>query len=423
MHLSNPVTYLVPLIFGVTTSLLAQGDPVVAPGAVASTNFENPGLLRTEDFLGAEWMNGALHQVSGQCYNDGLHNTYLVESQGRTIQVTGTDHVRQRIREIYAIDQLRQISASSEFTNGLKEAGKGTLGSVTHLVTHPVSTVKNVPKGASRFFGGVGESLKGGSSETEVGGIGSALGVERAKVAIALDLHVDPYSPNQELQELLTSAARAKAGGGLVVRGGTAAVGGAAGTALSVVHVNKSLEEALRSSDPNQLRIENRKKLFALGLDRAQADQFLMHPWYSPWQETIIVNALSEIGGNPAAFLAAASRAAVAEDAFYFQRLAMLLLHYHTSTDNLAVIGEFDGVITARDKSGRLVVPVSMDYALWTPALEARVQSFSADVDAKGGNPKNLVLMTDGRVSPSTAAGLRQQGITMYTEAMGPGAR
>ena len=93
--------------------------------------------------------------------------------------------------------------------------------------------------------------------------------------------------------------------------------------------MNEALQATLVNSPPSELRIINRKKLFALGMNRENADEFLMHPWYSPWQETIIVDALNTIGRDPTAFLDRACRALTEQDANYFQRLAQVLASYH----------------------------------------------------------------------------------------------
>ena len=80
-------------------------------------------------------------------------------------EVTTGIALRTRIREIYAIDKLKGMSKTDEFTKALQKAGKQKVDSVVALVRDPVDTIKRVPQGASRFFGRIGESLKGGQSE------------------------------------------------------------------------------------------------------------------------------------------------------------------------------------------------------------------------------------------------------------------
>ena len=113
-------------------------------------------------------------------------------------------------------------------------------------------------------------------------------------------------------------------------------IGGAVGGVVTALNVNENLQQTLVNSTPDDLRIINRKKLFALGVTRENADEFLMHPWYSPWHETIITDALATIGVDPTQFLEKACRALTEQDANYFQSLAQVLARYHKT------VGEHD---------------------------------------------------------------------------------
>ena len=290
-------------------------------------------------------------------------NTYFLYSGNNAFEVTTGIALRIRIRELYAIDKLRGMSKTEEFTKALSKAAKQKAESVAGIVKDPIGTIKRVPQGASRFFGRIGEGLKGGTSEGEGNALQSITGVEKAKAALAAKLGVSPYSTNQELQEQLTNTARAMAGGGFVVSMATAAVGGTAGSVISVLNVNQTLQQTLVNSTPDDLRILNRKKLFALGVTRENADEFLMHPWYSPWHETIITDALATIGVDPTQFLAKATRALTEEDANYFQSLAQVLARYHKAKHRWGSILLEAGRVCAMDSQGILVIPLSCDYA------------------------------------------------------------
>ena len=71
-----------------------------------------------------------------------------------------------------------------------------------------------MPQGASRF-GRIGRAMKGGKSEGEGNTMQPSLARKKPKVALAAKLGVSPFSTNEDLQERLTDAARAMAGGGL----------------------------------------------------------------------------------------------------------------------------------------------------------------------------------------------------------------
>jgi hypothetical protein len=343
-----------------------------------------------------------------------LLNTYFLDSGSRTLEVTTGIALRIRIRELYAIDKLQGTSKTEEFTKSLAAAGRQKVESVAGIVKDPVGTLKRVPQGASRFFGRIGEGLKGGKSDEEGKAAQSLTGVQKAKVALAAKLGVSPYSTNQELQEQLTKVARATAGGGLIVNAALMPIG----AVNTVLNVNQNLQQTLVNSTPDDLRIMNRKKLFALGVSRESADEFLMHPWYSPWHETIIADALATIGRDPTAFLDKACRALTEQDANYFQRLAQILARYHKTKTALSSIRLENDRICAIDANGTLVVPLSCDYALWTEHSAARVEAFGQLPQSRGDEIKGLALWVDGKVSERAAQEIKNRKIDLATDVL-----
>ena len=406
----------------VFTHAEAEEENAAAFLAKFEKTFESPGAVYAKDFLPAGMMSGTLHEVAEGAYNDGLRNTYVIASGNEQYEITGTPAALQFIRELYAIDYLRGVSKSEEFGKAFANAGKQKVKSAAGLITNPIGTIKNVPKGASRFFGRIGEGMKGGKSEGEGNALAGITGVSEAKTRLAAKLGVSPYSTNETLQQELTKVARASAGGGLVVSAATSAVGGGAGAVLSVVGLNQTLQEALVSSTPEDLRIMNRKKLLALGTKRALAEEFLMHPWFSPWHETITTDALARIGANPNAFLSDAVQSLTQEDALFFQRTAQILAHYSATVSPLRSIRTERGVICALDREGTLVVPVSLDYAIWAERTARRAEEFTAFAKADG-NIKALTLWTDGRLSARLCQELKARNITWRENALDAGPR
>lgn len=389
----------------------------VARATPVDSDFEHKELVPASDFLPAAFLNGPHHTVAADAANDGLRNRYYITTHDREIELTGTPETIERIREIYAIEYLRGVSRRKEFTKAVAASGKAKVSSAAGLVRDPVNSLRRAPQGASRFFGRIGESMKGGASDNEDGALKGLTGVTASKVKLASQLGVNPYTANEELQQELTSVARAMAGGGLVVEAALTAVGGPAGQALSLVGVNQTLQDVLTNSTPEDLRIRNRKKLLALGVDRALADEFLMHPWYSPWHETIITEALAAVGVNPTAYLQDAVRALTPEDAFFFQRVAQILARYHTAATPIRAIRFDGGIITALDRNGTLMVPVSLDYAIWTSQVAGRVEEFAA-IDRTRDEIKALALWTDGQLSERFCSELSKRQITYQAVAL-----
>ena len=397
------------------TIALGQGVDTSQPAQPAETSFETPGAVDTKKFIPAELMSGTLHKVGARADNDGLVNSYTLYAEGTQFTIDTSLALVARIREIYAIDALRKMDKGKQAVDGAVAAGTGTVKGVVGLVTNPFGTVKNVPKGASRFFGRIGEGMKGGKSESEKAGmLDGVAGVTTAKVALAAKLGVNPYSQNQELQKELTKNARAAATGGLLVKGGMSVVSGPAGAALSGLGANQTLQNTLVTSTPEDLRILNRKKLLGLGVSREQADELLNHPWYSPWQETLLTDALASIGVDPNVFLVQACKALEEEDATYFQRLAQVLAAYAANKAPLRSIQVENGIVCALDNNGSLVVPVSCDYAIWAEKSAGRVEDFVALRQSKP-EIKRLALWIDGKVSPRGLDELKKRDIDVVT--------
>jgi hypothetical protein len=408
------ITKTITIAFGLlATTALAQTDSTTSPAPV-ETAFESPGRVEAKVFLPQDLLKGPLHSIDPQAENDGLLNTYFLYSGNNSFEVTTGTALRIRIRELYAIDKLRGMSKTEEFGKAMSKAAKQKVESVAGIVRDPIGTIKRVPLGASRFFGRIGEGLKGGGSKTEGNAVQSITGVEKAKASLAAKLGVSPYSTNQELQEQLTNTAKAMAGGGLVLSIATMPIGG---PVISVLRVNQNLQATLVNSTPDDLRIMNRKKLFALGVTRENADEFLMHPWYSPWHETIITDALANIGVDPTQFLAKATRGLTEQDANYFQSLAQVLARYHKTKTPLRSIGLENDRICAMDSNGTLVIPLSCDYAIWSEPAAARVELFSQLPQSRT-EIKGLALWVDGKVSERAAQEIKNRKIDLATDVL-----
>ena len=395
------------------TTAFAQTKSTPSP-ASSDTAFETEGPVDAKIFLPEDVMKGRLHSVRPQADNDSLLNTYFLDSQDQTFAVTTGFALRTRIRELYAIDKLHGMSKTDEFGKAMAAAGKQKLENVKGIARDPVGTIKRVPQGASRFFGRIGESIKGGGSKTEANTLQGITGVDKAKVMLAAKLGVSPYSTNQELQEQLTNTVRAMAGGGFVVSIATGAIGGPAGSVITVLNVNQTLQDTLVNSTPDDLRIINRKKLFALGVTRENADEFLMHPWYSPWHETIVTDALATIGVDPTQFFEKACRALTEQDANYFQSLAQILARYHKTKAPLTAIRVEEGRVCAMDSNGILVVPLSCDYAIWDEHAASRVELFSQLPKTKS-EIKGLALWVDGKASERVTQEFKNRKIDLAT--------
>jgi hypothetical protein len=404
------------MILAMAAAPVFAENPPATPAAAAS-GFESPGRLEAKTFIAPDLMKGPSHFVGRECENDGFNNTYFLYSGSNAWAVVTGIALKTRIREIYAIEKLKEMNQGKEFTQGIVNSGENKIKSVFGIVTNPLGTVENLPLGASRFFGRIGEALKGGRTEGEGNIVQNVLGVQKAKVALAVKLGVSPYSYNQELQKELTANARATALGGLVVQGATAVAGGPAGAVLTALNVNQTLQGTLVNSTPDDLRIINRKKLFALGVTREDADRILMHPWYSPWTETIMIDALANIGIDPTEFLRLAAQAQTEQDAIYFQRLAQVMSAYANNKTAIRAIKVDDGAVFASDAGGNVLIPLSCDYAIWSESNAKRLTGLLSTIKVAP-DVKEISLWVDGKLSKRALDEMKALNIQTNTEVL-----
>jgi len=282
--------------------------PVVG-WAQQQASLEQPGLYPANLFVSNDVLSGSLYQVrpSGSC--DGLGVTYWIDaSDGTTYEAVGTPMLYQRIAEINAIATLRKMDSGEQFANSLGNGAKNTVTAVGKTLSNPGEAIASVPKGVSKFFGSLGESLKGGSSKYEDKAYSNVLGASKAKRQLAVQLGVNPYSTNQTFQDELNRVAWSEAGGTLTVHLATSAIPAGAGLALNM---NRTAQAEVVENDPKQLDIINRKKLLKIGVSHETADLLIKHPWYSPMHRTAITEALISLGAGRGqdVFLQVASRA------------------------------------------------------------------------------------------------------------------
>ncbi len=391
-----------------------------AIGAEIST-FEAPGPIPVSELLPAALIENGRCMIAPEAQSDGLHATYRISSDSGPGEITGTQLLSNRIRELRAITALRAMNKSAEFGKALLQTGGEKIQSVGDAVKDPVGTVKRLPQGASKFFGRVGTSIKS-MGEGKVGAteaVEAAAGVHRKKAELALQLGVSPFSTDPVLQSELDAAARAMAAGASLVNFSGLLVGGGVGTALSAVNMNDTFQRALVESSPAELEAQTRAELQALGTSPVTLDAFLANPSFNPWQKSAIAKLLASIGRNPDPVLAQATQATSPADAVYFVQMARLFEEHHTNRAPITEFRALDGIPCALDRDGTLVLAVAADFIQWTPPVEARSDEF---LEMKKSNPaiQTLRLTTDGLLSPRTLEALGAKNIQTAPQALGP---
>lgn len=404
-----PVTLFAPLL---ASACFAQSLP----------EFELSGPVPAANYLPQTLLSSPSHDVESLAYADGLQLNYRLRNFDDIETVIGTQSLAARIREVDAISKLRQMNRSEEFVKALRQAGEEKLDSVVGLVKDPVGTVKRIPQGASRFFGRISNAVQNVGENPDKSGnrLQALLGVTRKKAELAISLGVSPYTTDPVLQNELNLAARAMAGGALVVNMAGAAVDGGAGAALQVIGVNQTLQRALIESTPEELQAKNRLDLQSMNVSPLDIDALMANPWFSPWQETLFVQTLKDISLDPSLLVNQAAQSQTEQDARYFVQLGLLFRKYHQTVAPLTAFRNDNSILFALDNDGVLVVAVAADLIQWSPLAKTRADEFSALITPEG-PIRAISLITDGAISATANSAFNQLKITQVPSFLGSG--
>ncbi len=383
----------------------------------AEAAFEELPVLNASEILRPDFLTGPHHKVREPVPTYSGANQFTIDSDFGEFEANGNEMLVTRVNEINAIARLKEVSRTDEFKGALKNAAKAPIASAKNIVTDPVNTISNAPKGLMKFMRRAGESLKnvGNKSEShdaEGSKMQQLIGFSDAKRKVAISLDIDPYSTNTVLQHELDGIAWASFAGGMSVQLATMPMGG---PALTVVDVTSSLNDVLKEKSPTDLKMMNRKTLRAIGAVEKDTERFLNNSAFSPSQQTAFVLNLKSLNGvaNRGAFVRSAGETSSDEsDAIFCVQTVALMskLHKDKPIARLATIGDFPICIA---KDGTVIVAFQWDYAAWTSGAAG----FTNDVQklaGQSGKNQNVLVALSGQVSPRLRQELETRGFTVH---------
>lgn len=394
--------------------------PVLEDGDTqAALGYETPPTQRATDVLPPDLRSGPHHTVSERVPTDGFIRSYTIESDFGRFQVQGDPMLRARVAEIRALAELQELSASHEFAAALGRTASSPFVATWNLVTKPVQSISGIPRGAANALRRVSELSRGERSELEDSALGEFFGFEARKRAIAHRLGVDPYSSNPVLQTELNRFAWVSYIGGF----GAMLVPFAsnAGSAQERTPFSGGREEEiLEAYAPEDLRRLNRIELAVMGIPEEVRRPFIAHPWYSPRQQSLLVAHLAalDLVENRAAFIVAATQASSELDALLYTRTAQMLRYYHEEVTPLESIAPFRDIVIGVTSDQRLVVPLALDYAVWTRAAHALANSLKRSTLADGREITGREIVVTGTFSPKARAKIESRGIVVVEQAL-----
>jgi hypothetical protein len=403
------MTKYIALLLLAPFSLLGQSDSAPTDGSY----YEELPELKATEILRSEILQGPNHKVRDEVSTYSGANRFIIDSTFGLFEAEGNEMLVRRVNEINAIAQLKDVSRTDAYKNALVTAAKSQLAAAKSIITDPVNTVTNAPKGLMKFMGRAGERVKGiGKKREPAPDEGSraqnVIGFTASKRKVALSLGVDPYSSNDVLQRELDGITWASFAGGMTFKAATMPIGGGAGAALTITGISNTFESALRDKSPADLKIMNRKLLLEMGTSAADTDALLKSTAFSTSEETAFVLNLKSMDGvtGRGAFVAVAAKNSSAEaDAIFCVETAELMAMLHQAGNPLARITLINDFPVCVAKDGTTVVALQWDYAAWTPLADR----FARDVKAEAKRKPCLVALS-GMVSPRLRQELESRG-------------
>lgn len=343
----------------------------------------------------------------------GLWNQTTVQSTYGTIEAQNESFAKIRAREIAAITKLKAIDTGETIGGGIANSAMAPIRGVGALLTSPVQTLSNIPKGVGDFIGRTSEGFKSDKSQFEDGMFAEIAGVTHKKRELAAEMGVDVYSSNQLLQAELDRIGRASAGGNITVDVAMLAVTGTAGAVVSNLGRVDALQDIVNTQPASELRRRTRHTLETMGMPSSFTDKFLDHPYYSPRRKTIVAGLLSpmkETKGREK-FMEAALTADSEGGALYYQQMLEIISSFHFGTAPVEEIVLIEGMPVAISQKAGAFFTLPVDRVYWTQEAQGPIDKLLFAILAFKRVPITLWVLGD--MTPLAVHELSRRGVQL----------
>ena len=353
------------------SAFLALAATVVMPQAtLAQTKGETPPIFKSTDVLRGLPLSGKNYRIAPTAKNNGYVNVFTVTVDKKGYDVPSNALMRERVRELAALDAMEKLKQSKVFKESLTKGATRPLEVAGNMITSPVETSKGIVSGVGTFFNNVGHSMFGGASDQESGVLKTAIGFAEAKRKFAYKFGIDPYTSFPPVRERLDEVSWAATGGGLTVSVAFSAIGGTAGMAVKGTHTAGGMAKLIAENTPAELKKINARKLKAMKVNDSVAELFLEHPKFSPTQKTVLVEALAQTGAsNRQVFIERAILVQHENEAYFMRRWAEAMRAYHQKVKRLARFVRVGKAPLGQRGDGVLVGVIPVDHLAWTEAI------------------------------------------------------
>jgi len=376
---------------------------------ISAEDFQRtPITLKASEVLPSNSLAASNYRVKDIVKNDGLINSYELETNYGPLMVESTSLLLIRINELVALQKMQQLKGTDVYMEALKKSGTGPLKTAEGLITDPAGTAKGVATGVGRWFTDVGRSITSDDPH-QPGALKTAVGHAPAKRQFAFQFGVDPYSTYEPLQKSLDEIAWTAVGGGLTAKMAFNAIPDAVGTVVSVAGGAHGMKALVRDKSPAELEKINATKLKEMAIPESLAGAFLKNPHFNPQEKTLLVGELSSMANvkDRRVFIKAASLASEETVALFMRVRAQLMAQYEAKTKSVGRFVEANGVPFLLTRSGAVVGIFPFDHLAWTEPL-ARKETAISEVLLPEAKSKELWIA--GTVDPIARKALESRG-------------
>ena len=373
--------------------------------------FEKPGTLKAQSFLGPELQKGKNFTVDNLVKNDGMFNHYSVTSPVGTFEASSTSSLKMLLREIDAIVAMKKVETDDTVVESLKQSGKNTVTGVKNLFTAPKETLEGAASGVGSLFNRAKETIgKREATGAEDSKAQQLIGFSKSKGEIASQYHVNVYSRNKILQEELDRLGWADYFGGLGMGAATSVIPGVGGIALTASGTARLLNEAINTTPASELWVQNKTKLTAMGMNVDTVELFLNNSVFSPALTTVMTAALESMKkvDNRELLIKVALQASTPEMARVITEIAAMSAGYYKHRGQIIKLVPMARIARGEKNDGSAVIFLPVDYLIWSKKVGDTFLSLMEEVKKSGS--KKVEIWVLGNVSAVARREMEKMG-------------
>jgi len=172
---------------------------------------------KASNVLPKDMLEGKHYKINETVLVEGYMHIYTVTSDFGTFTARSDTMLRRLLREIAAIAILKKQSTLKTFGESVAKSATDPLEGARDLVSKPVKTLSNIPRGIHRLLESGVKSFERERTVYEDSDFAALMAVSSYKRDYAAEYGVDVYSSNDTLQEELDRVAWASVPGYMTV--------------------------------------------------------------------------------------------------------------------------------------------------------------------------------------------------------------